>query len=124
MCMKTVTFDFDHTLLFEVNEPNEEGIAHFRKHMEAGDICHVVTSRHSSNPIMVQEIHDFLMRHELVAKSVIFTDGKEKLATLREMGCDLHFDDDEHEVLDCWNAGIDAVQVFNQEKWNEHMESL
>jgi hypothetical protein len=122
--MKTVTFDFDHTLLFEQNEPNEEGIAHFRKHMAAGDVCHVVTSRHRINDFMAQEIDDFLEKHELVAKSVVFTNGKRKLDTLQEMGSQLHFDDDLIEVRDCRTAGIEAVQIFNQVKWDEYMEGL
>lgn len=124
MVMKVVTFDFDHTLLFETGEPNEEGIAHFREHMAAGDTCHVVTSRVSVNPVMVREIHDFLKSHGLKAESVVFTEGHRKLGHLRKLGSDLHFDDDEQEIAFCRNAGIECVRIFNQEKWNEFLERL
>lgn len=122
--MKVVTFDFDHTLLFEIGEPNEEGIAHFRRHMAAGDECHVVTSRISANQVMAREIPDFLKAHGLKAESIVFTEGHDKLGHLRKLGSDLHFDDDEHEIALCRNAGIECVHVFSQDKWNEFMDRI
>jgi acid phosphatase class B len=121
---KTVTFDFDHTLMFEVGGPNPEGVAKFREHAAAGDRVHVVTSRVTTLPQMVQEVHDFLKEHSLEAQSVKFTEGKDKLETLMEMGSELHFDDDDVEIEACQSAGIEAVLMFNEAKWAEFMEVI
>ena len=61
---------------------------------------------------------------ELIAKSIVHTNAKEKLEFIQELGSVLHHEDDRWEIADLKKAGIETVNLFNSDKWEEHMNSL
>ena len=101
---KIVSFDFDDTLIrldseFNYAGPNELIIEYFKKFNAAGYQVFIVTSRTQkaeNNPDRYA-IAKFIKEKNLNPDGIIFTEGKEKVYALEQLGSLLHFDDDEME---------------------------
>jgi|SaaInlStandDraft_3_1057020.scaffolds.fasta_scaffold20782_2 hypothetical protein len=112
--MARVSFDFDDTLLQTVPDgdqglieagPNEPIIALMREHKAAGDTVLIVTSRCEKFEGVVTHgwtermaIADFVVKHDLPADLIIFTNGEDKAPMLVALGVVKHFDDDADEL--------------------------
>jgi len=138
---KVVTFDFDDTLLWTrvIRDENED----YLEHVPAGkntDIypifiemlsnpgvkVHIVTSRHGKHtspnalvPSSYTEVFDQLKDWGVIDKvaEVHFTNGNLKVGKLRELGSELHFDDDTEELEVLQGTGIKGVQAYPHPSW-------
>jgi len=110
-----VTFDFDDTLL--MTRPDEEWgvvedgpntlvIEKMRAFLDAGHEVHIVTTRKAageeqddSEPTRTA-VRPFLQEHRLLDRiaGIHFTDGVPKADTIKRLGSNKHFDDDDHEI--------------------------
>jgi acid phosphatase class B len=117
-----VTFDFDLNLKLpqpadsdkEYPDANMKVIESFRKHMKRGDEIYIVTSR-SYTRKSLEEIINFLRKYNLKAKDIIHTNGDSKAYTLKELGSQLHYDDDPDELKDAQKVGVEGVYTYNDE---------
>lgn len=130
-----VTFDFDHTLRYEYSddieydkrryqwgEPNIDSVSMFRK-LQAENDVYIVTTRQGSNLSRTQ-IKEFCKEQGLNPKDIIFTDGKDKVDTLVNMGSNWHFEDDDEEIKQIKAAGIKVADMFNQQAWDKYLGQL
>jgi 8-oxo-dGTP pyrophosphatase MutT (NUDIX family) len=116
ICMKTVTFDFDDTIvmshmLIEENKPvfvfdgfNEKIIGIMRSHIMNGDDVHIVTARSRAKedlfpdftvPVFLMELS---LEHYFTPERIHYTEGALKLEKLQELGSTLHYDDSLEEI--------------------------
>lgn len=114
---KVITFDFDHTLKFEHGEPNQPIIDKFKELQKNNDV-YIITTRYSNKK---NEVIEFVKDHNLKPKDIICTDGKDKIEFLKRLNSELHFDDDDKEIKDAKNVGINTINAFNQEEWNKYV---
>ena len=138
---KVVTFDFDDTLLWTRVIRDEDG--DYLEHVPAGkntDIypifidmlnnpdveAHIVTSRHGKStdpntpvPSSYTEVFDQLKDWGVIDKvaGIHFTNGNLKIGKLRELGSELHFDDDTEELVALRGTGIKGVQAYPHPSW-------
>ena len=138
---KVVTFDFDDTLLWTRVIRDEDG--DYLEHVPAGkntDIypifidmlnnpdveVHIVTSRHGKPadqnapvPSSCTEVFDQLKDWGVIDKvaGIHFTNGNLKAGKLRELGSELHFDDDTEELEAIQGTGIKGVQAYPHPSW-------
>jgi len=138
---KVVTFDFDDTLLWTRVIRDEDG--DYLEHVPAGENpdvfpiflkmlsdpgvkVHIVTSRHGKHanpnapvPSSYTEVFDHLRDWGVIDKvaGVHFTNGNLKVGKLRELGSELHFDDDTEELEALRGAGIKSVQAYPHPSW-------
>ena len=138
---KVVTFDFDDTLLWTRVIRDEEG--DYLEHVPAGknrDVfpiflkmlsdpgveVHIVTSRRGKSPdpssafaLSYTEVFDQLRDWGVIDKvaGVHFTNGNLKVGKLRELGSELHFDDDTEELEALQGTGIKGIQAYPHPSW-------
>lgn len=125
--MAIVTFDFDDTLLttvltedgfVEPGGPNEETLEALRRHVEAGDEVHIVTSRIETleTERAGVTVAGFVEAHGLPVKGIHFTNGHWKVEAIQRLGSVKHFDDDLDE-LDRLQGICECVLVPVHESW-------
>lgn len=100
-----ITFDFDSTLTkpsqdedgiwWDTLNPNQEMLDRIKALSLKGRILKIVTSRTDSQ---LEEVHNFVEKHNLPISAIHATNGEDKVHTLRKIGSTLHFDDDSHEI--------------------------
>ena len=132
---KVVTFDFDDTLLWTRVIRDEDG--DYLKNQEVfpiflkmlndpGVAVHIVTSRHgkpaSPNapvPSSHAEVFDQLREWGVIDRvaGIHFTNGNLKAGKLRELGSELHYDDDTEELEALQGTGIKGVQAYPHPSW-------
>ena len=138
---KVVTFDFDDTLLWTRVIRDEDG--DYLEHVPAGknqevfpiflkmlnnpDVeVHIVTSRYGKPtdqnapvPSSYTEVFDQLKDWGVIDKvaGIHFTNGNLKAGKLRELGSELHFDDDTEELEAIQGTGIKGVQAYPHPSW-------
>jgi len=120
----TITFDFDNTIAmshmnFDSEDVeyifdgyNEPIVAMIRDHIDKGDEVYIVTSRMQAKEGMFPE--DTIPKHldklglseYFLPGRLIYTNGKSKLPTLRQLGSELHWDDDVEEMISLKNSNI------------------
>ena len=133
-----ISTDFDHTCLFEVGGANLETLWNLNSLNVDGNKFFVVTTANDT-PEKRKQIHQFFEDAkngvfaddswdvgsvDLNIEDVIFTNGGSKVPALKEIKSELHFEDCTFEIKQIEDAGIRAVLSFNEEKWNEFMDSL
>jgi len=114
--MKTITFDFDDTIvmahmLIEGNKPifmfdgyNSKIINLIRLHIEAGDDVHIVTARSREKEDLFPEftvpvyLDKLSLGHYFTPDRIHYTEGALKLEKLQELGSTLHYDDSLEEI--------------------------
>lgn len=125
---RTVSFDFDGTLMGTGGQPNERMVSMLRWHSQMSDRCIIVTSRteeHDSeewikanNPSRVS-VQDFIARHSLPVSSVHYTEHEPKGPLLYRLGADWHYDDDSKEVQSAIDCGVIGILVSLEASWKE-----
>ena len=123
---KTITFDFDNTIAMsymddeseEVNyvfqEYNEDILDLIRSHIQNQDSVFIVTSRIETKESMFPEdtIPKHLERLNLAGyflpNRLYYTNSEPKLNTLRQLGSEMHYDDDIREVNLLKKSGINV----------------
>ena len=123
---KTITFDFDNTIAMsymddeseEVNyvfqEYNEDILDLIRSHIQNQDSVFIVTSRIETKESMFPEdtIPKHLERLNLAGyflpNRLYYTNSEPKLNTLRQLGSEMHYDDDVEEITLLKKAGMNV----------------
>jgi 8-oxo-dGTP pyrophosphatase MutT (NUDIX family) len=113
---KTITFDFDNTIVmshmddsseevkFVFQEYNQQIIDLIEEHIQNQDSVFIVTSRIETKESMFPEdtIPKHLERLNLagyfVPNRLYYTNSEPKLNTLRQLGSEMHYDDDVEEI--------------------------
>ena len=114
--MKTVTFDFDDTIvmahmLIEENKPifvfdgyNHKIIQLIHSHIKAGDDVHIVTARSRDKEDLFPEftvpayLDKLSLGHYFTPDRIHYTEGALKLEILQDLGSTLHYDDSLEEI--------------------------
>ena len=114
--MKTVTFDFDDTIvmahmLIEDNKPvfvfdgyNHRILELIRSHIDAGDDVHIVTARSRAKEDLFPEftvpayLDKLSLGHYFTPDRIHYTEGALKLEILQKLGTTLHYDDSLEEI--------------------------
>ena len=113
---KVITVDFDDTLAV-----TEEGawsstnlvpipriIEYIKEHHKKGSEIHVVTFRNWQNK---KEVESFCKAHKIPVKSIVCTEGTNKVPFLKQLKSDLHIDDSVEVCTLCVMASIDVLLV-------------
>jgi len=117
---RTISFDFDDTLIqsdadYNYEGPNKFTVSLFKKFKEKGFNVIIVTSRmekfESDEDRMA--VRDFVKEMGLKPDGIYFTEGKDKAHLLKNLGVMLHFDDDEYEwaALEAHAPDINVVKI-------------
>ena len=120
-----VTFDFDNTIAmshmvigpdgdvkYEFDGYNDQIIAKIKEHIQNQDEIHIVTSRIKTKEGMFPEdtIPKHLERLNLqgyfLPHRLHYTDGQPKIQTLRQIGSEMHWDDDVEEMISLKSSPI------------------
>jgi len=114
--MKTVTFDFDDTIvlahmLIKDDKPefvfdgyNKKILELIRQHIKKGDNVHIVTARSKEKEDLFPEfaipvyLEKLSLDHYFTPDRVHYTEGALKLQTLKKLGSTLHYDDSLEEI--------------------------
>ena len=128
--INVLTVDFDETLaetsvtawggtsLF----PIERIVDFVKKHHAQGSEVHVVTFR---NWTQKPEIVNFCKIHKIPVKSIVCTEGQNKVPFIKKLNSTLHVDDSVEVCTLCIMAGIDVLLVdWGQEKNNTTAKSI
>ena len=119
-----VTFDFDNTIamssmdivddevIYTFEGYNNDIVDKIRDHIRLGDDVFIVTSRVKTKEDLFPE--DTIPKHleklglhgYFLPNRLYYTDGQPKLQVLRQIGTELHWDDDVEEMISLKNAGI------------------
>ena len=121
---KIITVDFDDTLATEHATawggssltPIKRIIDFVREHHIKGAELHIVTFRNWQNK---KEVENFCQMHKVPIKSIVCTEGKNKVPFIQKLGSTLHVDDSVEVCTLCIMAGIDVLLVdWGQENFN------
>jgi ADP-ribose pyrophosphatase YjhB (NUDIX family) len=119
-----VTFDFDNTIamssmdivdgevIYTFEGYNNDIVDKIRDHIRLGDDVFIVTSRIKTKEELFPE--DTIPKHleklglhgYFLPNRLYYTDAQPKLQVLRQIGTELHWDDDVKEMISLKNAGI------------------
>lgn len=117
-----IAFDFDGTLIDEANRPNMTTISLLRRCLRDGLRVRVITSRNPAHECVIWRnaneprrvlVAEFLSSEELPLQ-VTFTSHKPKAIAMRQLGVDLLFDNEWHEIEAARAAGLSSVLVNPQ----------
>jgi uncharacterized HAD superfamily protein len=121
---KVITVDFDECLAETVPaawggtslKPIQRIIDFVKQHHTKGNEMHIVTFRNWNNK---KEVENFCRLHNIPIKSVVCTEGKNKVPFIKKLNSKLHVDDSVEVCTLCIMAGIDVLLVdWDQEKTN------
>ena len=127
---KVITVDFDDTLfedpaykignLWAATGTSAEPIVRIhdfvREKAKEGFEIHVITFRAKRH---IPECHDLIKLYDLPIKSVVSTEGKNKVPFIKELNSTLHIDDSVEVCVLARQAGINVLMVdMNQEDYN------
>ena len=114
---KRISFDFDDTLQNNIDwstlnfrdEPRViiKNVTLLRK-LAKNNTIYIVSSRPDKYK---QEIYDFVVKYHLDVRGIVVTNLTKKAPTLKKMGIDIHYDDDEEEITWCNDFGIKGILV-------------
>jgi uncharacterized HAD superfamily protein len=122
--IKVLTVDFDETLVDTSDSawggtsltPIERIVDFVKKHHAQGSEVHIVTFR---NWTQKPEIVSFCKMHKIPVKSIVCTEGQNKVPFIKKLNSSLHIDDSVEVCTLCIMAGIDVFLVdHGQEKHN------
>ena len=114
-----ITMDFDHNLKFEHGGSNMDTVKQYKK-LQKDNTIYIVTTRDESAK-STKEIKDFLKKHHLTAKDILYTNGDDKKPTLDKLKSTWHFDDDHYE-LD--RLKIKTTHTYNHKEFEKYMDML
>jgi hypothetical protein len=121
---RIITVDFDDTLASEnvtawggsSLSPIDRIIDFVREQHSKGAELHIVTFRNWQNK---KEVENFCRAHKVPVKTIVCTEGKNKVPFIQKLNSKLHIDDSVEVCTLCIMAGIDVLLVdHGQEKHN------
>ena len=122
-----VTFDFDNTIAmshmiitpdedveYKFEGYNGEIVKKIRQHIQNGDDVHIVTSRTKEKEHQMMGFDDSIEKHlgrlnlqgYFLPHNLHYTNGQLKLNKLRQIGSEMHWDDDIEEMISLKSAGM------------------
>lgn len=113
---KVITVDFDECLAETVQtawsglslRPIDRIVNFVKEHHSKGSDIHIVTFRNWDNK---KEIENFCKIHDIPVKTIICTEGKNKVPFIQKLNSSLHIDDSVEVCTLCVMAGIDVLLV-------------
>jgi len=124
MNKKIMTVDFDSTLAETTSSawggsslaPIKRIIDFVKEHHTKGAEIHIVTFRNWDSK---KEVENFCRLHRVPVKSIVCTEGKNKVPFIQKLNSKLHIDDSVEVCTLCIMAGIDVLLVdWGQENHN------
>jgi hypothetical protein len=121
---KVITVDFDECLAETVPtawggsslRPIQRIIDFVKEHHSKGNEIYIVTFRNWNNK---KEVENFCKLHEVPVKSIVCTEGTNKVPFIKKLNSRLHVDDSVEVCTLCIMAGIDVLLVdWGQENTN------
>jgi uncharacterized HAD superfamily protein len=121
---KIITCDFDDTLAITGNgawggetlTPISRVINYLFDQHKKGSEIHIVTFRNWSNK---EQVNDFCKGYKIPIKSIVCTEGTNKVPFLKQLKSELHIDDSVEVCTLCVMAKIDVLLVdWGQDKHN------
>ena len=121
---KVITVDFDECLAETVPtawgglslRPVQRIIDFVKEHHTKGNEIHIVTFRNWDSK---KEVASFCKLYEVPVKSIVCTEGKNKVPFIKKLNSSLHVDDSVEVCTLCVMAGIDVLLVdWGQENSN------
>jgi hypothetical protein len=121
---KVITVDFDDTLAVTQNGawsssnlvPVPRVIEHIKEHYQNGAEIHIVTFRDWRDK---HEVEFFCKAHKIPVKSIVCTEGTNKVPFLKQLKSELHIDDSVEVCTLCVMAKIDVLLVdWGQDEHN------
>ena len=121
---KVLTCDFDDTLAVTQNGawsgetlvPIPRIIDFIKQKHKEGHEIHIVTFRNWQNK---KEVESFCKGYQIPAKSIVCTEGTNKIPFLKELNSELHIDDSVEVCTLCVMAQIDVLLVdWGQDEHN------
>jgi len=113
---KIITVDFDETLAETTSSawggsgltPIKRIIDFVKEHHTKGAEIHIVTFRNWDSK---KEVENFCRLYKIPVKSIVCTEGKNKVPFIRGLNSKLHIDDSVEVCTLCIMAGIDVLLV-------------
>ncbi len=121
---KVITVDFDDTLVVTEDGawysknlvPIPRIIEYIKERNKEGSELHIVTFRNWQNK---KEVESFCKAHQIPVKSIVCTEGTNKVPFLKQLKSDLHIDDSVEVCTLCVMANIDVLLVdWGQDEHN------
>jgi hypothetical protein len=121
---KVITVDFDDTLVvtedgawYSTNlVPIPRIIEYIKEEHKKGSELHIVTFRNWQNK---KEVESFCKAHQIPVKSIVCTEGTNKVPFLKQLKSELHIDDSVEVCTLCVMAGIEVLLVdWGQDEHN------
>jgi hypothetical protein len=121
---KVITCDFDDTIAATSNgawggetlTPVPRVINYLMDQHKKGSEIHIVTFRNWSNK---EQVNDFCKGYKIPIKSIVCTEGTNKVPFLKQLKSELHIDDSVEVCTLCIMAKIDVLLVdWGQDKNN------
>jgi len=121
---KVITVDFDDTLVvtedgawYSTNlVPIPRIIKYIKEEHKKGSELHIVTFRNWQNK---KEVESFCKAHQIPVKSIVCTEGTNKVPFLKQLNSELHIDDSVEVCTLCVMAQIDVLLVdWGQDEHN------
>jgi uncharacterized HAD superfamily protein len=121
---KVITCDFDDTIAVTSNgawggetlTPVPRVINYLFDQHKKGSEIHIVTFRNWSNK---EQVNDFCKGYKIPIKSIVCTEGTNKVPFLKQLKSELHIDDSVEVCTLCVMAKIDVLLVdWGQDKNN------
>ena len=90
-----ITFDFDNTLRMKSDKSPNGTIINKVKELAGPDVkIYIVSTRKEEKR---PEVEEFVKKYNLPVDGIYLTNWDDKWYTLQDLGCDMHFDDDQRE---------------------------
>jgi hypothetical protein len=121
---KVITCDFDDTIAVTQNGawggenlfPIPRIVDFVKQKHKEGYEIHIVTFRNWSNK---EQVNDFCKGYKIPIKSIVCTEGTNKIPFLKELNSELHIDDSVEVCTLCVMAQIDVLLVdWGQDEHN------
>jgi hypothetical protein len=116
--MKTITVDFDDTLAEErwtgwttQLQPIQKVVDFVCEKAEEGYDIHIVTYRY---PRHLDEVHNFVKVYSLPIKQIVATGMKPKGPYIKQLGAELHVDDDIWALISAEEHGVEGLLVTSE----------
>jgi len=108
-----ISFDFDDTLMIhdvdqDYSYPNMDMIKKLKEYVKNKDKVIIISTRLTEHK---QDIDDFIKLYELPVNEVYCTEHNWKRNTLKKLGVDIHFDDNEDEIKRLKHTKVKGILV-------------
>jgi hypothetical protein len=102
-----VSFDYQGTLI-KNNDINKEVINILKNEVQKGNKAIIVSTSLENEK---SKIEQFLKKYNLPISQIYCTNGEDKVFTLKELGVNRHYDDNNFELMMLKNSGIQGILI-------------